>query len=222
MKKFVLGLICGIGLTATTAVYASDTIQAYLFPANFVFNGVSKQLDSNEYVVLNHNGHAYVPVRFVSESMGALVKYEDTTKTISIEQTNLSEKLPLDKDFFSYASEGKIKGIEFGIGSNKYDIIQKWGEPQKTGSWQTQYYSWFDYYYFFGNPNESVSAIRVGGDTVKYTVDELKKVIGEPKDEGINDLESGWYLYYEAGDYQVFFNAVTKNGVIKYLTLKKR
>lgn len=119
MKKFVLGLICGIGLTATTAVYASDTIQAYLFPANFVFNGVSKQLDSKEYVVLNHNGHAYVPVRFVSESMGALVKYEDTTKTISIEQTNLSEKLPLDKDFISYASEGKIKGIEFGIGSNR-------------------------------------------------------------------------------------------------------
>ncbi|MDQ0877504.1 hypothetical protein QFZ77_006163 [Paenibacillus sp. V4I3] len=222
MKKFILGLTCGIILTASTAAYASDTIQAYLFPATFEFNGLSKQLDTNEYVVLNHNGHAYVPVRFVAESMGKIVKYEDDTKIISIEDTNLSKKLVLDKDFLTSASEGKIKGIEFGIGSNKKDVIQKWGEPQKTGSWQTQYYSWFDYYYFFGNPDESVSAIRIGGDTVKCTVDELKKAIGEPKDEGLNDIESGWYLYYEAGDYQVFFNADTKNGLIKYMSLKMK
>lgn len=221
MKKFVLGLICGVGLTATTAVYAADTIQAYLFPAKFEVNGQNKEIGS-EYTVLNYNGHAYVPVRFVAESMGALVKYEDTTRTISIEQTNLSKKLPLDKDFLSYASEGKIKGIEFGIMSSKNEVMQIWGEPQKTGSWQTQYYAWFDYYYFFGNSDKSVSAIRVGGDTVKYTVDELKKVIGEPIQEGLNDIESGWYLYYEAGDNQVFFNADSKDGVIKYLTLKKK
>ncbi|RAV21593.1 stalk domain-containing protein [Paenibacillus contaminans] len=221
MKKFVLGLICGVGLTATTAVYAADTIQAYLFPAKFEVNGQNKEIGS-EYTVLNYNGHAYVPVRFVAESMGALVKYEDTTRTISIEQTNLSKKLPLDKDFLSYASEGKIKGIEFGIMSSKNEVMQKWGEPQKTGSWQTQYSAWFDYYYFFGNSDNSVSAIRVGGDTVKYTVDELKKVIGEPIQEGLNDIESGWYLYYEAGDNQVFFNADSKDGVIKYLTLKKK
>ena len=209
-------------MTASTAAYASDAIQAYLFPAKFEFNGLSKPLDTNEYVVLNHNGHAYVPVRFVAESMGKIVKYEDDTKIISIEDTNLSKRLVLDKDFLASASEGKINGIEFGIGSNKNDVIQKWGEPQKTGSWQTKYYSWFDYYYFFGNPDESVSAIRIGGDTIKCTVDELKKAIGEPKDEGVNDIESGWYLYYEAGEYQVFFNADTKNGVIKYMSLKMK
>lgn len=77
MKKFILGLTCGIILTASTAAYATDTIQAYLFPAKFEFNGLSKPLDTNEYVVLNHNGHTYVPVRFVAESMGKIVKYED-------------------------------------------------------------------------------------------------------------------------------------------------
>ncbi|CAG7626163.1 DUF4309 domain-containing protein [Paenibacillus allorhizosphaerae] len=222
MKKIILGLILGIGLTATTGVFASNIIQTTLFPAKFLFNGAPKEANGNEYVVLNHNGHVYVPVRFVAESMGALVKYEDTTKTISIDQTNLSKKLPLDKDFFSYVSEGKIKGIEFGIGSNKQDIVKEWGDPQKTGSWQTPYYSWFDYYYFFGNPDESVSAIRVGGDTVKYSVVDVKKIIGGPIDEGVNDVENGWYLYYEAGEYQVFFNADSKNGMIRYMTLKKK
>ncbi|SED10877.1 hypothetical protein [Paenibacillus sp. GP183] len=41
MKKFLIGLTCGIALTATTAVYASDTIQAYLFPAKIEINGQS-------------------------------------------------------------------------------------------------------------------------------------------------------------------------------------
>lgn len=221
MKKFFVGLVCGVALSATTAVYASDTIQAYLFPAKFVIHGESKQLDG-EYVVLNHNGHAYVPVRFVAESLGELVKYEESTKTISIDATNLSKKLPLDKDFLSYAAQGKIKGIEFGVGANKAEVAEQWGEPQKTGTWQTTYEAWFDYYYFFGNPDETVSAIRVGGNSAKYTVKELKNAIGAPKEEGASMVEEGWSLYYEAGDYQIFFTADSKDGTVRHMTLKKK
>ncbi|MDQ0888608.1 hypothetical protein QFZ81_003696 [Paenibacillus sp. V4I9] len=78
MKKFVIGLICGIGLTATTAVYASDTIQAYLFPVKIMLNGESIEVDNNEYVVLNHIGHTYVPLRWVAENMGATVTYQES------------------------------------------------------------------------------------------------------------------------------------------------
>ncbi|MEK3724820.1 hypothetical protein [Paenibacillus sp. FSL H8-0034] len=59
MKKFFLGLACGILVTASTATYASDTIQAYLFPVGFELNGQEKKLD-NEYAILNYKGHAYV------------------------------------------------------------------------------------------------------------------------------------------------------------------
>lgn len=220
LKKFMLGLLCGIAIAASSVVYASDTIQAYLFPAKFVFNGQTKEL-SGGYTTLNYMGHVYVPVRFVAESLGKLVKYEEDTKVISIDDTNLSTKLTLDA-FLSFASQGKIKGIDFGIDSKKKDVIRKWGDPQKTGSWQTEYYSWFDYYYFFSNPDESVGAIRIAGNTIKYTVDEIKKALGQPGNEGINDIENGWYLYYEAGKYEVFFNAESKNGDVRSLTLKKR
>jgi hypothetical protein len=77
LKKFILGLICGIALTATTAVYASDSIQAYLFPAFFKINGLNAPLDDKEYAVLNYQGHAYVPVRFIAEQLGAFVDYTD-------------------------------------------------------------------------------------------------------------------------------------------------
>jgi hypothetical protein len=95
LKKFILGLTCGIILTASTAVYASDTIQAYLFPVTIEFNGHDKKLDS-EYKVLNYNGHAYVPVRFVAESLGVGVRYINSIelgKVISImdKPTNVDE-----------------------------------------------------------------------------------------------------------------------------------
>jgi hypothetical protein len=221
LKKFVLGLICGIGLTATTAVYASDTIQAYLFPAKFVFNGETKELDTNEYVVLNHNGHAYVPVRFVAENMGKIVKYEGETKTILIEDTNLSKKLTLDKEFLTVASEGKIKGIEFGIGANKNDVIQDWGEPHQIGSWQTEFYRWHSYYFFFWKPVENAGAIRVNGNVIPYRLNEVRDIIGEPLAEG-EGVDGGWSYVYQAGDYQVFFNADSKEGQIRSLLLRKK
>jgi hypothetical protein len=83
MKKFILGIVCGVALTATTAVYASDTIQAYLFPAKFVINGETKNLDG--YDTLNYKGSTYVPIRFIAESMGSKVAYEDATKTITVD-----------------------------------------------------------------------------------------------------------------------------------------
>jgi hypothetical protein len=83
LKKFVLGLTCGIALSATTAVYASNTLNAYIFPVKYVFNGQSKELDS-EYTTLNYNGHAYVPIRYVAENMGSFVGYDEKTQTIKI------------------------------------------------------------------------------------------------------------------------------------------
>ncbi|MCR8632019.1 ankyrin repeat domain-containing protein [Paenibacillus radicis (ex Xue et al. 2023)] len=91
MKKLVIGMILGAGLTLSTVVYASDTIQAIKFQVSFLFNGVSKQVDS-EYTVLNYNGHAYVPIRFVAESMRGQVEYDETKQQISIKYGTPTEQ----------------------------------------------------------------------------------------------------------------------------------
>lgn len=83
MKKFILGLACGIGLTAATGVYASDTVQTYLFPAKFVIHGETKSTAG--YQTLNYEGHAYVPVRFIAENMGNKVAYDEATQTIVVD-----------------------------------------------------------------------------------------------------------------------------------------
>ncbi|MBD0379920.1 ankyrin repeat domain-containing protein [Paenibacillus sedimenti] len=83
MKKVLFGMAIGIMITLSTATYAADSIQALLFPAKIKINGTEKQLDS-EYQILNVNGHAYVPIRYVAENTGINIGYDDNTQTISL------------------------------------------------------------------------------------------------------------------------------------------
>ncbi|KRF06771.1 hypothetical protein ASG89_18085 [Paenibacillus sp. Soil766] len=136
MKKYLLGLTCGIALTATTAVYASETINAYLFPVKYVFNGQSKEL-ANEYTTLNYNGHAYVPIRFVAENMGSTVGYDESTQIIKINYNN-DESHPVNltdneaKDILKLLIPKAVKfyGVFNGTGSFKVDKTKTIpGEP---------------------------------------------------------------------------------------------
>ncbi|UQZ84834.1 hypothetical protein SK3146_04089 [Paenibacillus konkukensis] len=71
------------------AVSASDSIRATIFPVNFDINGQTRQLDG-EYSVLNYNGHIYTPVRFIAESLGAVIDYDADKKQVWIKQGDLA------------------------------------------------------------------------------------------------------------------------------------
>lgn len=84
MKKYLIGFAVGASVSLATAAYASDIVQAYLFPAKFVINSESRTPDP-DYAVLNYNGHAYVPIRFAAEQLGAVVAYDDSSQTITVD-----------------------------------------------------------------------------------------------------------------------------------------
>ncbi|CAN7649820.1 stalk domain-containing protein [Paenibacillus sp. LjRoot56] len=108
MKKFILGLVVGTFLSLSTAVFASESVQTYLFSAFFNINGQNVPLDDKEYAVLNYQGHAYVPVRFIAEKLGAFVDYTDqgTYKDITI--NHFPSNVPILKD-------DKYANIHFGL-----------------------------------------------------------------------------------------------------------
>ncbi|WP_281889038.1 stalk domain-containing protein [Paenibacillus sp. YYML68] len=83
MKKFAMGVITGCVLTLTTTAFASELIQAYKFPVSYVFNQETKPL-TDEYVTLNYNGHAYVPIRFIAEHTGMKIGYDEENRQILV------------------------------------------------------------------------------------------------------------------------------------------
>lgn len=83
LKKFILGLTCGLLIAGSSVAFASNSIQALLFPASFEINGSEVPL-SSEYKVINVDGHAYVPIRFVAENLGATIGYDAELQKIIV------------------------------------------------------------------------------------------------------------------------------------------
>lgn len=78
MKKFILVLTCGIALTATTVVYASDTIQTV---RQVIING--KLLNTN--VQVTDEGTTMTSTRTLAEALGAKVDWNEQSNTVEIE-----------------------------------------------------------------------------------------------------------------------------------------
>ncbi|NQX64245.1 stalk domain-containing protein [Paenibacillus qinlingensis] len=99
MKKFMFGLSCGLLLAGSSVAIASNTIQALLFPASFEINGNQIKMNT-DYQILNVDGHAYVPVRFVAENLGATIDYDSEAQKIVVKNKPLDIK---DPDYESIA-----------------------------------------------------------------------------------------------------------------------
>ncbi|MNR38489.1 hypothetical protein D3C85_1565980 [compost metagenome] len=134
---------------------------------------------------------------------------------------HLKNKIVLDPKFMELAAMGKVRGIEFGIGDAKNEVIAKWGKPHEIGTRQVEFQRWYNYQMYFWQPDNRVGAIRILGDSIDYTLPEIKKALGNPKSE-INGEDGVWSLFYQAGDYELYLNAATKDGQVESLMLKRK
>lgn len=119
MRKFIIGIIFGAVLSSSSIIYASDSIQALLWPVQFEINGKSHEL--GDYEVLNYKGHAYVPIRFVAEELNQGINYRNNDNTISI----------MSEPNGDNEAENKIWQIQYriNIGDDKNYIKSIFGDP---------------------------------------------------------------------------------------------
>lgn len=64
MKRFILGVSCGFAIACSSVAFASNSIQALLFPVGFEINGDNMALDE-DYKVLNVDGHYHAGRNFM-------------------------------------------------------------------------------------------------------------------------------------------------------------
>lgn len=85
-----MGLFLSMGIQAF-AGSALEKIEAYINNAiTFTINGEDKELPE-DYEILTYNNRTYVPIRFIAETLGAKVDWNERTKNITITGRNTSE-----------------------------------------------------------------------------------------------------------------------------------
>ncbi|MDQ0874313.1 hypothetical protein QFZ77_002972 [Paenibacillus sp. V4I3] len=78
MKKFISGIIVGVGISACTVTLASESLQAFLFPSTVTFHNKGETTEvsfSNDDPVINYNNKVYIPLRLFSETLNGKVIY---------------------------------------------------------------------------------------------------------------------------------------------------
>ncbi|MCR8644323.1 copper amine oxidase N-terminal domain-containing protein [Paenibacillus sp. N1-5-1-14] len=133
MKKFIVGMVCGIAVSFSTVAVASDSIKAYLFPVQFEINGEQVVLDQ-DYKVLNVDQHTYVPIRFVAEHLGSTVDYDADKQKIYVK--NGQEGTILDPASSKlYQSEAlKFRLILPSYFEGKYEVVEQTQESLPSAS----------------------------------------------------------------------------------------
>ena len=123
MKKATLALALGLLIgSATTAIAATDTVQATIAKFKFVVNGEQQQLKNDPLV---RNGVTYLPVRETAELLGAQVDFKDGTITLdkdgeTVTETTVSEWIAIRDLSDQIKDNGGI--ITFGGELNKMTI----------------------------------------------------------------------------------------------------
>lgn len=122
MKKLMTFLLAGLLISIATVTYANPLpqVQAYINDGfRFIFNGEQKQIPQDSNVLL-HQNRVYLPLRFIGESLGADIVYEESTKSIFINSqttSNVDEIESIRKDY-----EDKISSLNSEIASLKSEI----------------------------------------------------------------------------------------------------
>lgn len=101
MKKYkhlILGIVIGVCLTSAAGVLANSNthspITAWLVNnVHFIFNGEYKSIPEEYGGVIIYNDRTYVPTRFIAESLGAEVNWDNETRTATI-RSQLCPKCP--------------------------------------------------------------------------------------------------------------------------------
>lgn len=107
---FVAGALCMVSVTAFGAY--SDVTAKLFNDVTFKFDGVATASPANQ-PVLNYNGYTYVPIRYVSDNLGATIDYDIATRVIDIQSDKKTyiKEVPVEKIVYVEKDSDEAKSI---------------------------------------------------------------------------------------------------------------
>lgn len=110
LKYALCGMLVGMIIMATGAGFSypgKSVVAQVVDDISFYFDGKKAEL-SDGYHILAYNGRTYVPARFVAESLGAEVRWQEASRSINI----TSKECPVKESICPETSEEIVENNE--------------------------------------------------------------------------------------------------------------
>ncbi len=163
-------------------------------------------------------GHVYVPLRFVSESLGAYVQWLNSPRVVTIDQAtpprgssmNSADIFPLlNKELLS---KGRLNHEKLGIGSTFQEVNAALGKPTYSGyDLGAHSYSYAnDLFFYFEDsqtsPSDKVLCITLTTLGSNLTTSILAERLGKSNihEYEYSDVDGEFMVIYRMGRYKLF------------------
>ncbi|WP_096202394.1 stalk domain-containing protein [Bacillus sp. FJAT-45350] len=224
--------------SAERKVVAETENQQIILPIHSSTAIIDDNLATLEQPAILINERTLVPLRFVSESLGAYVSWNSETQTINIETSH--EKVKSEE---KQQVQTKLSVNNLSIGDNEEEVTKRLGMPhtQVTSTYGFQwdiYHEEYKNYVQIGMKNNQVIAIYTSADLFKNsygikvgetTDKEVLEILGEPKKSitkgntnFVFDSKGEWALYLLDDSYITFFYDQLQGGRLQAVQLINR
>lgn len=183
-------------------------------------NGVTKTLDVPAKLIGNKT---MVPVRFVSESLGAEVSWNKENQYALIKYQGQQIKVLMQQSELQKIKSHALKGTtphstKIKVGDTVQKVINTYG---KTDGWGLREYYALEYKDFatfymgyaddegsFSNYDSKTEIYNITAKFSKaYLFNEIKEVFGSKFERGYDNIPGKVFIYYDLGNYQIYIEA---------------
>lgn len=138
MRKVILSfLVLFLSTFSFTISFAENSLQVSLFGGDVFLNGNKLNFTGTEYSTLNYDGHIYVPLRSLSETLQGTVSYNEKENVVNInvrggKDSYKSETSSANSDdFFKLSIHSEKEVYQYGQDINIWSTLAYTGKEEK-------------------------------------------------------------------------------------------
>lgn len=126
-----------------------------------------------------------------------------------------------NKSFKELIKEGQLDCTPLKLGDNRDKVLELYSMPDEVGMFEGSNYYAYDsehivfYTGIFDDILYSIGLMEgaeVFDVEVGMTFEEIKDILGNPSDEGYNDHDGIYFISYEVGSHNLYFDSSSKDG----------
>ncbi|WP_100373378.1 hypothetical protein [Bacillus sp. FJAT-45037] len=118
---------------------------------------------------------------------------------------------------------GEFAAVNRSLGESKSTLLNELGEPTGSGTYEGgEYLTYGRTTYLFSKEDYRTQAITMDISDYGVTVEEMKRALGTPDENSLDELDGYWSYQYHLDEYTLFFEGAEGDNYLQFAWFMER